>query len=170
MSHRLFLPICLLVVAVGTLGCSTDSSSSAANTRTGPWWVCPPVKGPGLEHGRKCATNADCMYGHCFDSGFLAGYVPGIKFCTKNNGCTGGDSSSSAACSTDGAFASAFEKSTSGGNAKRTSPEPYKVCAKTCASDAECANWNIEMPDCIKSSTDYVSMGTKGVCGVNPFK
>ncbi len=149
-------------------GCSSSALGGGdTNTRTGPWWVCPPVKGSGLEHGKKCAQDSDCMYGHCFDSGFLAGYVSGIKFCTKNNNCTGGDA---AVCSTDGAFASAFEKSTSGGNGKRTSPEPYKVCAKTCSSDSDCAAWNIEMPDCIKNSTDYVSVGTTGVCGVNPFK
>ncbi|HAN30391.1 MAG TPA: hypothetical protein DCQ06_02225 [Myxococcales bacterium] len=120
----------------------------------------------GLEHGQKCTQDSDCMYGHCFDGGFLTAYTSGIKFCTKNNNCGSGDS---VPCSVDGGFASAFEKSISGGNTARTSAEPFKVCAKICKSNSDCEQWNPELPDCIKNSTDYVSVGTQGVCGVNPF-
>ncbi len=168
-SHRNTNALISLLAALALFGCSSDGLGGDTNTRTGKWWQCPPVKGAGLEHGKKCTTDADCMYGHCFVGGFLTGYNDAIKFCTKNNNCTGGDSNVTASCSSDGAFAPAFEKTASGGNPKRTSPEPYKVCGRTCTSDAECQAWNAEMPDCIKNSTDYVSLG-KGVCGLNPLK
>ena len=168
----LTLAIALSGALSGTLtGCETTPTSGAGgSTRTGLWWQCPPIKATtGLENGKTCVAHTDCMYGYCFTGGFLTGYNNAIKFCTKNNNCTGGDSPTSAACATDSEFSSAFEKSTSSGNTARTSPEPYKVCGRNCSSDAVCAAWNPEMPHCIKNSTDYVSLGT-AVCGVNPFK
>lgn len=174
-TQRLLPPLRLLALPTLALclalsGCTTEPTTGPGGTsRTGLWWECPPVKGNGLEHGKKCTQHSDCQYGYCFTGGFLTGYNSAIKFCTKNNNCTGGDSFTSAVCSTDGEFGSAFEKSTSGGNKSRTSPEPYKVCGRNCTSDAECVAWNPEMPDCIKNSTDFVSLG-KGVCGANPLK
>ena len=157
------LSLGMLIITFGWMaGCEVVADAA----RSGPWWQCPPVKAAaGLEHGQKCTQDSDCLYGHCFDGGFLTGYTPGIKFCTKNNNCGSGDS---VPCNVDGAYVSAFEKSTNGGNTARTSSEPFKVCGKMCKSDSECAAWNPEMPDCINNSTKYVSVGTQGVCGVNP--
>lgn len=165
-----------LLIAAGLSGCETvTGSGGTTNTRTGAWWVCPPVKTDGLAlHGKPCDSNADCAYGHCIAGSFLVGYDASIKICTKNNACVGGESNTTAPCSYDNGggvtFVSAFEKSKSGGNLQRTSAEPAKICAKSCASDADCSSWNAQTPDCIKNSTDLVSIGTQGVCGVNPFK
>lgn len=147
-----------------TLSCSALVDS---DSRTGSWWVCPATKAAtGLEHGQKCTQDSDCLYGHCVDGGFLTGYTAGIKYCTKNNNC----GTAEATCAIDGDFVSMFERSKSGGNTSRTNDEPHKVCAKACSTDAECAAWNPEMPDCIKNSTDFVSVGVNGGCGVNPFQ
>ncbi|MCO4761423.1 MAG: hypothetical protein KC502_07955 [Myxococcales bacterium] len=160
----------------GTTGTDTGGGTTDAGGPTDPWAQCPPVKGKGLEHGKKCSKHSDCLYGYCMKGGHLTGYDDSISYCTKNNGCTGGGSAQTAPCAPDdGApsgvtYKSAFEKSKSGGNDKRTSKSPYKVCARVCKTDSECASWNSEMPDCILSSTKYVSAGTQGVCGKNPLK
>lgn len=151
-----------------------DSADDA--TPTDPWLKCPPVKGTGLEHGKKCATHEECMYGYCMKGGFLTGYDDTISYCTKNNACTGSGSFTTAPCDYDDdaskslTFKSAFEKSKSGGNDKRTSSTPFKVCARTCKADSECEAWNAEMPHCIINSTKYVSVGTQGVCGHDPLR
>ncbi len=166
-----------LLVTVFTLcgGCETAGVGGEVDTRTGPWWVCPPVKNDALlAHGKPCTNGTECAYGHCAVGSFLVGYDPAIKICVKNNACTGEGSSVTAPCSFDdttpGEFVSAFERSKSGGNLARTGAEPTKICARSCSSDANCVAWNPETPDCMTSSTDYVSHGTKGVCGKNPFK
>ena len=161
-------------------GTGFDGNSSGVDAGPiDPWWSCPPVKkASGAEHGKACTSHADCLYGNCVKGGHLAGYDDSISYCTKNNACTGGGSDQTAPCGTDdGApsgvtYKSVFEKSKSGGNPKRTSTSkaPVKVCGRVCKSDSECASWNPKMPDCIKSSTDYVSLGTQGVCGYNPLK
>ena len=130
----------------------------------------------GLPHGKKCAQDSDCLYSRCVKGGFLTSYDDTISYCTKNNACAGGASQETAPCGVDNGtpagatFYVAFEKSKSGGNPKRTSASPYKVCAYQCKSDADCAAWNPEMPDCIKASTDYISVGVNGVCGKNTLK
>ncbi len=157
-------------------GCETvGGDPGATNTRTGAWWICPPTKNAaGAEHGKPCKIGSDCAYGHCVAGSFLAGYDGAIRFCTKNNACDSVGSSETAPCSVDDAgglaFTPAFEKSKSGGNARRISAEPAKVCALSCASDAACEAWNPEMPHCIKSSTTYVSVGAVGACGKDPTR
>ncbi len=170
-------PIGIVVLAFGALlGCeSVGGDAGAANTRTGPWWQCPPVKNAaGAEHGKPCKVGADCAYGHCVAGSFLAGYDAAIRICTKNNACDGVGSSETAPCSVDDAgglaFTPAFEKSKSGGNTLRTGAEPAKFCTLSCASDAACEAWNPEMPHCIKSSTTYVSVGAVGACGKDPTR
>lgn len=158
----------------GTAG--TDGTGGGDTTPTDPWLICPPVKGTGLLHGQKCSSHAECMYGYCMKGGFLTGYDDAISYCTKNNACTGSGSFTTAPCDYDDdasksvTFKSAFEKSKSGGNDKRTSSSPFKVCAKTCKSDGECATWNAEMPHCIINSTKYVSVGAQGICGFDPTR
>ncbi len=159
-------------------GAGFDGSSAGVDAGPiDPWWSCPPVKkASGAEHGKACTSHADCLYGNCVKGGHLAGYDDSISYCSKNNACTGGTSSLTTPCGTDdGApngvtYKSVFEKSKSGGNTKRTSAAPVKVCGRVCKSSAECASWNPKMPDCMTSSTDYVSLGTQGVCGYNPLK
>ncbi|HAN31373.1 MAG TPA: hypothetical protein DCQ06_07230 [Myxococcales bacterium] len=153
------------------------AGADAGGGSVGPQWdTCPPKVSPGgLAHGKKCSQDSDCLYSRCVTGGFLTSYDNSISYCTKNNACTGGRSKDTAPCDVDadspqGVFyGSAFEKSTSGGNTKRTSVSPVKVCARKCKNDAECAQWNAEMPDCILNSTDYVSTGS-GVCGKNDLK
>ncbi len=153
-------------------GAGSDGGAKDAGP-SDPWWTCPPVKGTGLDHGKKCTKHEECLYGYCMKGGHLTGYDDSISYCTKNNGCTGGDA---ATCAYDDnspsgvTYKSAFEKSKSGGNTKRTSDQPVKVCARACKSDSECKQWNADLPDCIKNSTKYVSIGTQGVCGKNPLK
>jgi hypothetical protein len=162
-----------LAAALGASACATDGPD-AGSTRTGPWWSCPPVKGPGAEHGRACASAADCAYGHCVAGSFLVGYDPSVSICTKNNACTGPGSFESAPCSADDGdgvtYVSAFEKTKSGGNPQRTSAEPAKICARSCTSDATCAAWNPQTPHCITASTALISIGTQGVCGLDPAR
>jgi len=140
------------------------------------WSTCPPVKGKGLAHGKACTKHEECLYGYCMKGGHLAGYDNSISYCTKNNGCTGGASVQTAPCGSDDGspagvtYKSAFEKSKSSGNPKRTSSAPIKVCGRVCKSNSECASWNGKMPHCIKNSTKYISLGTQGVCGNNPLK
>ncbi len=152
-------------------GDGTDKDSGP----TDPWWACPPVKGVGKEHGKDCSSDAECMYGRCVKGGFLTGYDDSISYCTKNNGCTGDGSFTTAPCSYDDdagkglTFMVAFEKTKSSGNDKRTSSAPYKVCARACKTDAECADWNSKMPHCM-NSTKYVSTGTSKICGFDPTR
>ncbi len=155
------------------------SNGDAVDEDTGPldpWWKCPPVKGTGLQHGKKCVAHTDCMYGYCMNGGFLTGYDDALSYCTKNNGCTGEGSFTTAPCDYDDntskslTFKSAFEKSKSSGNDKRKSSAPIKLCARVCKTDGECANWNAELPHCMLNSTKYVSIGTQGVCGFDPTR
>lgn len=156
-------------VTTGTDSAETPDTSGPAD----PWCDCPPVKkNPGgLEHGKKCDKHEDCLYGYCMEGGHLTGYDSGVKYCTKNNACgTGGDATQ---CETDGKFKAAFEKTKESGNDKFAGlrcGKVVKLCARQCNSDADCATWNPELPDCIKSSTKYISMGVIGVCVKNPFK
>lgn len=163
----------------GDGGAASDAGGSAIDTlaQQDPWWQCPPKLTPGgAHHGKKCTQDSDCLYGRCMKGGFLTSYDDAVSYCTKNNACTGAGSGETAPCGVDSGapsgvqYAVAFEKSKSGGNPKRTSVSVYKVCARQCKSDAECAEWNPEMPDCILASTDYVSVGVYGVCGKNTLK
>lgn len=132
--------------------------------------TCPQTKGAtGAHSGQKCEKHEDCMYGFCFAGGFLAAYDSSIKFCARNVFCSGGGNCSD---ENDGsnAFTTAFEKSKSGGNPKRTSASPYKICTRTCKSDSECAAWNPQLPHCLKTSTSYVSIGAQGACAKDPDK
>ena len=160
--------------SAGDGGGESDGASVDAGP-TDPWWACPPVKGVGKEHGKDCATDAECMYGHCVKGGFLTGYDDSISYCTKNNGRTGDGSFTTAPCTYDDdagkglLFMVAFEKTNSSGNDKRTSSAPYKVCALGCKSDEACASWNPKMPHCM-NSTKYVSTGTSKICGFDPTR
>lgn len=163
--------------ADGSGGGFDGNSSGVDAGPIDPWWSCPPVKRTtGAAHGKPCKVHDDCLYGNCVKGGHLTGYDDSISYCSKNNACTGGGSLQTAPCgSDDGApagvtYKSAFEKSKSSGNTKRTSKAPIKVCARTCKSDSECQGWNPEMPDCITASTKYISLGTQGICGKNPLK
>ena len=139
---------------------------------TDPWCDCPPTKkNPGgLEHGKKCSTHDDCLYGSCVQGGHLTGYDDTVKYCTKNNACgSGGDATQ---CEADGKFKAGFEKTKESGNDKFSGQKcgkVVKVCAKECKSDGDCKAWNSEMPNCIKTSTKYVSMGVIGICVKNPL-
>jgi len=136
------------------------------------WCDCPPAKHypGGLEHGKKCAKHDDCLYGQCVTGGHLAGYDDSIMYCTKNNACsTGGNATQ---CEGDGKFKAGFEKTKESGNDKfggQKCGKVVKVCAKQCKNDGECMEWNSELPNCIKVSTRYVSMGVIGICGKNPL-
>ena len=165
----------LLLAALAFAGCQTIASGGSTDTRTGPWWQCPPTKNAtGLEHGKPCDTAADCAYGHCLAGSFLVGYDPTVRFCTKNNACSTTGSDLTAPCSVDDnqgvTFTAAFEKTRSGGNTARTSAEPVKLCGKSCKNDGDCSAWNAQMPHCIKNSTMYVSAGAVGVCGKDPTR
>lgn len=161
----------------GAAGDTTGSGDATEKDSgpTDPWWACPPVKGVGKEHGKDCSSDAECMYGHCVKGGFLVGYDDSISYCTKNNGCTGEGSFTTAPCSYDDdagkglLFMVAFEKTKSSGNDKRTSSTPYKICARSCKTDSECADWNAKMPHCM-NSTKYVSTGTAKICGFDPTR
>ena len=171
---------------VDTAGGTADTGSAPADTSGGTvdagpttgWWACPPVKkASGLEHGKACTKDEDCLYSQCVTGGPLTGYDDTIKYCTKNNACAGGESATSAPCGADDGqpagvvYKTVFEKTKSGGNPKRDGKTPpLKVCARTCKTDADCLSWNSQLPDCIINSTKYVSVGTQGVCGKNPFK
>ncbi len=174
-TRRATIVASLVLAGVALVGCQTVTSGGTANTRTGPWWQCPPVKNAtGLEHGKPCDTAADCAYGHCVAGSFLVGYDPAVRFCTKNNACSTTGSDATTPCSVDDSlgvtFTAVFEKTRSGGNAARTSAEPVKLCGKSCKADADCSAWNAEMPHCIKNSTMYVSAGAVGVCGKDPTR
>jgi hypothetical protein len=171
---RLLLSLSL-VLALLQWGCSSDGSlgigggDEPVDTKVGPWWVCPPVKGAGLEHGKKCSSDAECMYGHCLAGSFLVNYSANIKFCSKNNNCAAkaGGSGASVDCSADNSssakFKSTFEVSKTGGNTSRTGAEVQKLCARDCTSDADCIAWNPEMPNCTGSVSKLISTGAK-VC------
>lgn len=174
---------CLALVAATCLllasGCASDNNGLNGNdTRNTPWWNCPPAvsNAQGLLHGKKCATGADCMYGQCIFGSFIVGYDTAKGICTKNSNCAAkeGGNGDTVPCAVDNTSADAFyttiEKTKSGGNPKRTNPEPHKICTLGCKDDKTCASWNPDTPHCIKSSTDYVSVGTHGACGFDPFR
>ena len=155
----------------GTTGKDTAVEEKDAGP-TDPWCDCPPEKKfpGGLEHGKKCDKHEDCLYGYCFQGGHLTGYDDSVKFCTKNNACDGGGDATQ--CEGDGKFKSGFEKTKESGNDKFSGLKCGKVvktCAKECKSDSECKAWNAELPNCIKTSTKYVSMGVIGICVKNPL-
>lgn len=118
--------------------------------------------------GETCTKGSDCAYGQCVFGAPVAGYDTAIGFCTRVCGCP-------AECGKDNAgsvgFGCAKEMTISGGNPKRAgSAEPSKFCTRECKTDADCQKWNPALPDCIKSSTKYVSVSPNGACGKNPLK
>lgn len=154
---------------------STDTAiedSGPVTKTTG--FECPPDQPQGNgggKHGQTCVKDSDCLYGACVFNAPLAGYDKTIGFCTKNCACP----SPLAVCSKeDGggvAYTCTKELTITGGNPKRVAgAPPQQMCARTCKTDAECSAWNPEMPDCIKNSTKYISVGTTGACGKNPLK
>jgi len=129
--------------------------------------VCPQVskdKGS-AKIGQTCTQASDCATGQCVFGGPLTGYDNSIGYCSRVCGCPNG-------CDSDNiggvGFGCSIEK-TNRTNPKRdgTNP-PSKYCARTCKNDSECMAWNPAMPDCIKNSTLYISLGSG--CGKNPLK
>lgn len=177
-SLRLCTALCVVAVMLVSVGCSTDGPLGETDTRNTPWWNCPPVVANtnGLLHGKKCTTGSECMYGQCIFGSFIVGYDLTKGICTKNSNCASKDGGNGAtvACAVDNTstdfFYTTIEKTSSGGNDKRTNPEPHKICTVGCKSDGDCVSYNPETPHCIKSSTKYVSVGTHGACGIDPFK
>lgn len=174
--HRVAL--ILIPLAALLTGCNTDAfSGQAPNPYVGAWWQCPPVKSnaTGLQHGKKCAQDADCMYGKCVFGSPIAAYDKAIGICTKNNNCAAAaaDPDDTSVCSTDSDgtnnFEVIFEKTKTSGNTQRSSATPgglMKMCGLLCKSDATCTAWNPELPHCGKTNHTYksVSLGVNGIC------
>lgn len=161
-----------------TSGCSSDDPFTNTDTRTTPWWSCPPVvsNATGLDHGKKCASSAECKYGQCVFGSFIVGYDATKGLCTKNSNCAAKVDGNGATvpCAVDNTATAVYyttiEKTVGGGNTDRTNPEPHKICTVGCKSDKECVAWNPDTPHCIKTSTKHVSVGTSGACGFDIFK
>ncbi len=179
-SRRILVASAALFVA-GALatGCSTDALNPQADPYVGAWWECPPVKSnpTGLEHGKACTTDAECMYGKCMKGTFVTGYDASKGgICTKNSGCAkkSGGNGDTVSCATDNSskmsYYTSFEKSKTYPNPKRTSSDPYSFCLPKCTSDKECVAWNPNTPHCIKSSTTYISVNSRNACGFDPFR
>ena len=143
------------------------------------WWNCPPKKAAAGElHGKKCAKDEECLYGRCMFGLPHAGYDKAVGMCTKNCGFPSGGMTT--ACESDNAggvsYKCTFEGThpkAGGKNEKRDEAQVpfqrvYKVCLRVCKTDADCAAWNPELPTCLKSSTNYIKVGTEGVCIKNP--
>ena len=171
------LTLLVLLISTATLGCSSDGPLGGdSSPYVGPWWACPPPvsNATGLLHGQKCTAASECKYGHCLFGSAVVGYDATKGICTKNNNCAAVKSGDTIACAVDNTstdfFESVFEKSKNSGNDKRTSTEVFKMCGRTCGSDAECAKWNPDTPHCAKNSTKYVSFGTHNMCIFDPTK
>lgn len=137
------------------------------------WWNCAPTKQvSGALHGKKCAKDEDCLYGHCMFGHPMAAYDPAIGFCAKNCKYTGGGEFTS--CSkengiNDPKFECGFEKTKNSGNDKRNEAQVapalvFAACLKHCQSSADCVAWNPDLPDCTNQSTKYISVGANKVC------
>ena len=175
---RIALFVTAALIALSSACTSSDGTINNDDTRNTAWWNCPPVvsNAQGLLHGKKCATNADCKFGQCVFGSFIVGYDATKGICTKNSNCAAkeGGNGDTVPCANDNTSSEAFyttiEKTSSGGNDKRTNPEPHKICTLGCKDDKTCTAWNPDTPHCIKNSTKYVSVGTHGACGFDPLK
>lgn len=100
----------------------------------------------------------------------VAGYDPAIGVCSKN--CkfgSGGQTSCSVDNKTQPDYECIFETTAKIGNDKRRADRiaagrVFGMCAKFCKLSDDCKAWNPALPDCVKSSSKYLSIGTKGVC------
>lgn len=146
---------------------ATDTDADEDDVLVGPG--CPPVPketGPG-KTGTACTKDSDCLFGQCVFGAPVAGYDPGIGFCTHVCGCP---TDCSAENSEAGGYGCSIEK-TAANNPKRDgSADPLKLCTRECKTDAQCKAWNPALPDCIKFSTTYIAVSVNGACGKNPFK
>jgi hypothetical protein len=153
-----------------TLGNKDDGDAGSEEDILSGQAGCPAaatVTGAG-KTGTACTADGDCLYGHCKFGMPLAGYDAAIGYCTRMCGCP-------TACNGDDGgnvgYGCAIEKTANGGNPKRSGDnDPLKYCARGCKTDSECKAWNPAMPDCIKASTNYITVSTIGACGKNPLK
>ncbi|MSP91584.1 MAG: hypothetical protein EXR79_07250 [Myxococcales bacterium] len=143
------------------------------------WWNCAPKKAAAAgPHGKKCAKDEDCAYGRCMFGLPHAGYDKAIGICTKNCGYPSGGMMT--ACESDNAAGATYKctfegthPKAGGKNEKRDEAQVpfqrvYKACLRVCKADSDCAAWNAELPTCLKTSTNYIKVGTEGVCIKNP--
>lgn len=137
------------------------------------WWNCPPTKqASGALHGKACTKDQECLYGHCMFGHPMAAYDPAIGFCAKNCKYTGGGKATNCAeenVTPEPKFECVFEKTQNSGNDKRAKSQVanglvFAACMKFCKSDAECIQWNPDLPNCTNQSTKYISLGANKVC------
>lgn len=152
----------------GSEGDGAGSTCKPGATGLERWWGCAPVPGTtGALHGQKCEKDADCLYGFCFFGSPLAGYDKAIGICTKNCGYSGGAYTT---CTKEDTVVDKYyctiEKTAQVGNPKQDTkqPGPFKMCGHGCKTDADCAAWNADLPNCLKNSTKYLSTNPNGVC------
>jgi hypothetical protein len=153
---------------------SSDGGASVGDTGAKPGgpnasFECPikPLNPAGLEHGKACTQDSECMYGNCYFGPPAAGYDPKVGVCTKNCACAGKD----APCSTDGVdkYTCAFERTANDGNPKRTPANGiHKMCLRICKSDDDCLAWNPALPHCINSDTPFMKYGVMKYCALLP--
>jgi hypothetical protein len=130
-----------------------------------------PIKAPvpGGKIGTVCTKDEDCKWGSCYFGPPLAGYDKAIGICAKSCSCAGGDANMNSCYYDDTkdlteSYKCVMEKTGGAGNKLFVGPDPIKMCAKVCKTDADCITWNPEMPNCINGSTNELSSGA-AVCG-----